>query len=74
MTKKLGRETNAQREFRLKGPLGVRQVRQENQTVFWGRMGITQSGGSRYEQGRPMPGPARKLFGVLYLGERLPSA
>ena len=28
-----------------------------NQTEFWSRIGVTQSGGSRYE-GRP-PGPAR---------------
>lgn len=26
-----------------------------SQTVFWARFGVTQSGGSRYESGRPMP-------------------
>ena len=27
----------------------------ENQATFWKRFGTTQSGGSRYEQGREMP-------------------
>lgn len=27
----------------------------ENQTEFWARFGVTQSGGSRYESGRALP-------------------
>jgi hypothetical protein len=41
-----------------------------NQAEFWGRVEVTQSGGSRYENGRTMPGPVRKLLGIVYLKER----
>jgi transcriptional regulator with XRE-family HTH domain len=41
-----------------------------NQAEFWGRIEVTQSGGSRYENGRTMPGPVRKLLGIVYLKER----
>lgn len=33
-----------------------------NQQQFWGRLGVTQSGGSRYESGRAIPKPVRKLL------------
>jgi len=32
-----------------------------NQSDYWKRFGITQSGGSRYESGRAIPKPARLL-------------
>ena len=38
-----------------------------NQSEFWSRLGVTQSGGSRYENGRRMPPPVRKLLGIVYL-------
>jgi transcriptional regulator with XRE-family HTH domain len=41
-----------------------------NQAEFWGRIEVTQSGGSRYENGRPMPRPVRKLLGIVYLNEK----
>ena len=41
-----------------------------NQSEFWGRIEVTQSGGSRYENGRPMPRPVRKLLGIVYLNEK----
>ena len=41
-----------------------------NQTEFWSRIEVTQSGGSRYENGRPMPGPVRKLLGIVYMKEK----
>jgi DNA-binding transcriptional regulator YiaG len=41
-----------------------------NQTDFWERILVTQSGGSRYENGRPMPRPVRKLLGIVYLKEK----
>jgi hypothetical protein len=41
-----------------------------NQAEFWGRIEVTQSGGSRYENGRPMPRPVRKLLGIVYLKEK----
>lgn len=33
-----------------------------NQTGFWKRFGVTQSGGSRYESGRSMPTPLKVLM------------
>jgi len=50
--------------FRLRKSLGL------NQAEFWGRIEVTQSGGSRYENGRSMPRPVRKLLGIVYLKER----
>jgi predicted transcriptional regulator len=49
-----------------------RQLRRQlgmNQSEFWKRIDVTQSGGSRYESGRPMPKPVRRLLGVVYLKE-----
>ena len=37
-----------------------------NQSVFWHRIGVTQSGGSRYETGRTMPKPVAILFELVY--------
>lgn len=39
-----------------------------NQSEFWKRVGVTQSGGSRYENGRPMPLPTAMLFELVYMG------
>jgi transcriptional regulator with XRE-family HTH domain len=41
-----------------------------NQADFWGRIEVTQSGASRYENGRSMPRPVRKLLGIVYLKEK----
>lgn len=41
-----------------------------NQSDFWGRLAVNQSGGSRYENGRRMPGPVGKLLGTVYLKEK----
>jgi hypothetical protein len=45
----------------------VRVNSNENQSEFWERFGITQSGGSRYESGRNIPAPVKLLIG-LWLG------
>ena len=37
-----------------------------NQTEFWTRVGVTQSGGSRYESGRVIPKPVRLLIDLSY--------
>ena len=37
-----------------------------NQTGFWSRVGVTQSGGSRYESGRNIPKPVQLLLTVTY--------
>ena len=49
---------------RLREGLGL------NQTEFWRRIEVTQSGGSRYENGRSMPRVMRKLLGIVYLNEK----
>ena len=36
-----------------------------NQSEFWSRFGVTQSGGSRYERGRSLPTPLKILM-LLY--------
>jgi transcriptional regulator with XRE-family HTH domain len=47
------------REIRLK--LGM------NQQEFWTKVGVTQSGGSRYESGRSMPRPVRELLRLVHV-------
>lgn len=42
----------------------IRDKRGENQSVFWSRLGVTQSGGSRYESGRKMSRPVRMLLAL----------
>lgn len=39
-----------------------------NQSEFWSFLGVTQSGGSRYESGRNMPRPVSKLLELVFLG------
>ena len=39
-----------------------------NQSEFWKRLGITQSGGSRYEAGRNVPKPVQLLLALIDLG------
>ncbi|EMS5355426.1 helix-turn-helix transcriptional regulator [Neisseria gonorrhoeae] len=38
-----------------------------NQIDFWGKVGVTQSGGSRYETGRKMPKPVRELLRLIHI-------
>jgi transcriptional regulator with XRE-family HTH domain len=38
-----------------------------NQQEFWSQIGVTQSGGSRYESGRTMPKPVRELLRVVHV-------
>jgi len=48
---------------------GVRALRRRaglNQHDFWKRIGVTQSGGSRYENGRRVPKPVRILLDIAY--------
>lgn len=40
-----------------------------NQAAFWSPLGITQSGGSRYESGRKIPKPVMALV-VLRMGTK----
>lgn len=52
-------EKNEAREIRRK--LGM------NQQQFWSKLGVTQSGGSRYESGRNMPRPVQQLLRLVHV-------
>lgn len=54
----------------LSDPAELRRLRGENQSVFWSRFGITQSGGSRYESGRAIPKSTAILM-VLFLSGQI---
>jgi transcriptional regulator with XRE-family HTH domain len=59
------------RRVRELDPRALRNSLGLNQSEFWGRLGVTQSGGSRYENGRRMPPPVRKLLGIVYLKKKI---
>lgn len=42
-----------------------------NQRDFWTPIGVTQSGGSRYEAGRTIPKPVQKLVAAVYITKDL---
>ncbi|KAF0166188.1 MAG: XRE family transcriptional regulator [Rhodocyclaceae bacterium] len=48
----------------------AREIRRKlgmNQQQFWSRLGVTQSGGSRYESGRNMPRPVQQLLRLVHV-------
>lgn len=45
-----------------------------NQSDFWSRISVTQSGGSRYESGRNLPKPVRVLLHLAYAPEKQANA
>ena len=50
-------------------PLDLIKIRKRsklNQSKFWGPIGVTQSGGSRYESGRTPPLPVQLLIRLIY--------
>jgi len=54
-------------------PREIRHRRGLNQQQFWPLIGVTQSGGSRYESGRRMPKPVRELLRIVHV-EGIPLA
>ena len=50
---------------RITNPREIRRRLRLNQQEFWSRIGVTQSGGSRYESGRSMPKPVRELLRLV---------
>src|SRR5947209_18351464 len=55
---------------KLLEPINPREIRRRlglNQEEFWTRIGVTQSGGSRYESGRTMPKPVRQLLRPVHV-------
>jgi transcriptional regulator with XRE-family HTH domain len=52
---------------RIKNPREIRQKLGMNQDEFWQKIGVTQSGGSRYEAGRDMPKPVAELLRLVHI-------
>ena len=52
---------------RAANPGDIRRKLGLNQSEFWGKIGVTQSGGSRYESGRNMPRPVRELLRLVHI-------
>jgi transcriptional regulator with XRE-family HTH domain len=48
-------------------PKDIRRKLGLNQEEFWTKIGVTQSGGSRYESGREMPKPVRELLRLVHV-------
>ena len=52
---------------RVLNPREIRRRLGLNQEEFWTQIGVTQSGGSRYESGRDMPKPVRELLRLVHV-------
>lgn len=52
---------NGQQAYELRKALGL------NQSVFWAKLGVSQSGGCRYESGRALPRPVLHLYRLVYI-------
>ncbi len=48
-------------------PRAIRRKLGMNQQQFWSKIGVTQSGGSRYESGRNIPKPVRELLRLVHV-------
>ena len=57
------------KQIDLSNPEEIRKSKGENQTEFWARFGITQSGGSRYEGGRSPARPTQLLMALYLTGK-----
>lgn len=56
--------------MKMTEPIDVRDIRHKlgmNQSQFWSMIGVTQSGGSRYESGRNMPRPVQALLRLVHV-------
>ncbi len=54
-------------QSKLSNPRDIRRRLGLNQQEFWGMIGVTQSGGSRYESGRSMPKPVQQLLRLVHV-------
>ena len=54
--------------------LAMRKKANLNQSEFWSPIGVTQSGGSRYESGRHIPKPVQRLLAIAYGTEKQSAA
>ena len=48
---------------------GYREKLEVNQSVLWSSLGVTQSGGSRFESGRNLPKPVAQLLTLRETGK-----
>lgn len=53
--------------MRFKNPRELREALGLRQEDFWEAIGVTQSGGSRYEAGREMPAPVTALMRLVHM-------
>lgn len=63
-------EKPAKKKAKLQQIVDYRKLRRKldlNQTEFWSRLGVTQSGGSRYESTRKPPKPVAVLAHAIYI-------
>ena len=52
---------------KIPNPREIRRKLGLNQQDCWSKIGVTQSGGSRYESGRNMPKPVRELLRLVHV-------
>jgi transcriptional regulator with XRE-family HTH domain len=56
--------------MKIADKIDAREIRRKlamNQQQFWSKLGVTQSGGSRYESGRNMPRPVQQLLRLVHV-------
>ena len=58
---------NSTKAIEKTDPREIRRKLGLNQQQFWSKIGVTQSGGSRYESGRNMPRPVRELLRLVHV-------
>ncbi|MEN6081579.1 helix-turn-helix transcriptional regulator [Chromobacterium piscinae] len=51
----------------MQNPRDIRRSTGLNQQQFWSALGVTQSGGSRYENERNIPKPVQTLMNVVHV-------
>jgi transcriptional regulator with XRE-family HTH domain len=56
-----------EKKMEVLDPRSLRQRLGLNQLEFWGRVGVTQSGGSRYESDRRIPKSVQELLRAIYI-------
>ncbi|MGH8752038.1 MAG: helix-turn-helix domain-containing protein [Burkholderiales bacterium] len=52
---------------KITNPRQLRRSMGLNQQQFWNKIGVTQSGGSRYENGRDIPRPVKELLRLVHV-------
>lgn len=55
------------KETEILDPRRLRYESRLNQSQFWNAVGVTQSGGSRYESGRAIPKAVKELLRIVYI-------